>query len=836
MLAGTSRHKLALSLHLRPFIVIPVFSETATPVLGPPTEVPNGLLAYEIMTKQQLRALFVPPTIAEAVLEECRGGSLLSKLDFLCFAGGPLTKDAGNSLSQLVMLCQYYGATEMFQVQQLVPSRNDWAYLEWHPECKLEMRPTDIGDGSFELVLLRDTENEDRAAWMHLDDSEEFCTKDLFKRHPQKHQLWQFCGRRDDIVVLSNGEMFNPVPLEVLVSAHHLVQGALVIGQGRSQGILLVEPSAKTTDAERYGLVDSIWPIVENGNALMPTHGRISKSHIMITFKETPLSRIPKGTIMRKLSEQNYATEIERFYSQKRTYELPDSYVHEGLLQDSENVETFVRAILAGCTPLPTKLKVDDDIFLFGLDSLKIVEFVDNLKSGLEQSLGVSRFGWLTTKTIYNCPTIGKLVKTITQSLKSRSSPSIPKDNDLRRAEMAKITDSYVHGLQSASVSAMRHSAMRLSADDEGSRIVLTGSTGNFGSQILKALVSDTSVTCVYCLDRPSSLHLPSPIRASSKVISLKTDMLQPNIGLEETMSSLLQDTVDFIIHASYPVNFNYPLSSFDKTLETVVRLANWALTCRKGPRIIFISSISSVMNYTHLPTRKSSTIPEQLVDEYGAAAFMGYSESKLIAENILAQASTQHRARVSILRVGQIAGSSQEEPGSWPEREWFPALVKTSQSMHRVPGDLPNVDWIPSDLAADIVVELAKTDSTSEEDLRVYNIINPHWVQWSEIVQILLSLCGPDARVVTLQEWVDGLGQVTSNKIDLTERPALRIRDFFVTFCAETEGSVVQYAKESMLERSLTARSLRAIDLDRVKMFAQRWVSLQHGIDKPEM
>ena len=67
-------------------------------------------------------------------------------------------------------------------------------------------------------------------------------------------------------------------------------------------------------------------------------------------------------------------------------------------------------------------------------------------------------------------------------------------------------------------------------------------------------------------------------------------------------------------------------------------------------------------------------------------------------------------------------------------------------------------------------------------------------------------------------------------------EKPALRTRDFFVTLCAETEGSVVQCAQESMLERSLTARSLRVIDLDRVEMVAQRWLSLQHQIDKPEM
>jgi hypothetical protein len=35
---------------------------------------------------------------------------------------------------------------------------------------------------------------------------QEWRTKDLFKQHPSKPFLWKYSGRRDDIVVLSNGE------------------------------------------------------------------------------------------------------------------------------------------------------------------------------------------------------------------------------------------------------------------------------------------------------------------------------------------------------------------------------------------------------------------------------------------------------------------------------------------------------------------------------------------------------------------------------------------------------------------------------------------------------
>ena len=246
-------------LRQRPFThtltVNPIFSEASSPVLGPPQMPPSGKLLKVIMQHQKIRALYVPPMIPEQLLQEPGGLDFFRGLDFLCYTGGPFSPTAGRLLASVTELCPLYGSTEAFQVPQLVPSPEDWAYMEWNPYFKLEMQPSDDELGAYELVLFADETTENMSALNHnLPGVREWRTKDLFKPHPTKPSLWQYYGRRDDIIVLSNGEKFNPVPMELKVQSHHLLAGALVVGLGRSEPALLVETKASTEESERESL------------------------------------------------------------------------------------------------------------------------------------------------------------------------------------------------------------------------------------------------------------------------------------------------------------------------------------------------------------------------------------------------------------------------------------------------------------------------------------------------------------------------------------------------------------------------------------------------------
>lgn len=74
--------------------------------------------------------------------------------------------------------------------------------------------------------------------------------------------------------------------------------------------------------------------------------------------------------------------------------------------------------------------------------------------------------------------------------------------------------------------------------------------------------------------------------------------------------------------------------------------------------------------------------IKEQFVDA-SVAVGTGYSESKWVAEEILASTTCQTRLPTISIRLGQVAGSGS---GAWNVQEWVPSLIKSSLSLGRIP------------------------------------------------------------------------------------------------------------------------------------------------------
>ena len=339
----------------------------------------------------------------------------------------------------------------------------------------------------------------------------------------------------------------------------------------------------------------------------------------------------------------------------------------------------------------------------------------------------------------------------------------------------------------------------------------------------------DTPVATIYCLDRPNALRARRLGQVSEescgplKVDRLTVDLLQPQFGLTEDMYNLLSDNIDIVIHAAYPIDFNLTLSSFDLSLRAIVSICDWSLQCRKRPRLVFIPSISSVVNYAS-DSSQAPVVPEELVEDYNAAAPMGYGESKRIAENILGEAATQSGVPISILRVGQIAGSTQITDVAWPEKEWFLGLVKTCRNLKMVPEGLPNVEWIPVDYVARIIWELTLADM-QEDGLRVYNTVNPHPTSWSGLVPSVVAMCGPDTRVVSLHQWLGQLERTSApNEEDLQERPAHKILGLFnnLSHLGHSEGT--GYATRRLLEASANARGLEAVGHRWMETWGKQW------------
>lgn len=124
---------------------------------------------------------------------------------------------------------------------------------------------------------------------------------------------------------------------------------------------------------------------------------------------------------------------------------------------------------------------------------LRIVSALKNSKNPLVSKL-------IMQNTIYNYPSIRSLTEHIVALMNpegSVQSETVVIDEHVRVMEA--MIEKYSEGLESALDSP--------SIDNEDTKVVvlLTGSTGNLGSQILSLLLENRSVHRVYTLNRPST-------------------------------------------------------------------------------------------------------------------------------------------------------------------------------------------------------------------------------------------------------------------------------------------------------------------------------------------
>jgi thioester reductase-like protein len=760
-------------------VMLPIYYSNATLVMSPPTRPPTGNVVSEIMDHFPLKSIFCPPIIAEQLVQEPGGLEKCRSLNFLLYAGGPLSQAAGDALSKVTDVCQFYGQTETGAIQAFVPKREDWASLEWHPMQEARMEPSI--DGSFEMVMHRNPKLEGvRSISCNFPDVEVWRTKDLFKSHPSKPGLWRFHGRADDIIVLSNGEKFNPVPSETQIAAHPLVAGALIIGNSYPQAALILEPKEYLQDP--IALIEQVWPVIEQANEEAPGHARITRSMILVGSEDRPFERSPKGTVVRSSSGKKYDEDIAKLYTQDLSKDVQK--IKLGTTHDLDSIRHFVRDIVGAALP-SRSLSDEDDLFVLGLDSLQTTEIISCLKAGITADGTGSDVAWITARVVYQHPSINALSTMLHEQLAG------PKDSATTNSSASKDRKQKLERLTHKYIDTAIKAAKRYDQKQSNLHVLLTGSTGSLGTQILAKLASDPKVSKISCLDRSPEAQervtksLSSwPQSASldlSRVTFHQADFGQGGFGLDEDIFAELLDTVDVIIHNAWMVNFNHSVSSYEAVhIQGVHNFIGFSATSTLNARLVFISSISSVGNWhVEIPASGSGrkVVPETIPPTPAVAQTIGYAESKSVSEQILAAAIKNIGIRASIVRIGQIAGPIDEgNGGKWNEHEWFPLLLRTSKAVGKVPDAsmLDNVDWVPVDVVAATTVDIAF--SQNEQALQVYHLVNPSTATWADLLPSVQKLLGA-VQAVSLQEWVGELEKADS---DDATKPAVKILDFF--------------------------------------------------------
>jgi len=788
------------------------------------TEPTNGVISADtidrIISNLPVKAFFIPPSIVEELAKTPVTLNKLAACKYIITGGGSLSSQLGDVVNAVVPVRNVYGSTEGGIWAMVAPQKGkDWRTFKFPPELGTELR--EVTPGLYELFFVKKAQYK---RWQGLfytfPEDTEYSTKDLFAPHPTEPGRWLCVGRADDVVVLSNGEKVQPVDIEACISSHPAVQSALVVGNRRFHPAVLLElrgaPPATKEGIE--SLLDKIYAeVVEKANAASPSHARIFRSNMMLTVAGKPFLRTDKGTVKRPAMLRSYEKEIDEFYEQLEAEEAKALSSDMDIISP-QSIADSLRNIIN--VMLKKELTDDDNLFAAGFDSLLVFQVLGALRTAAERAkIDVT----LGPTIIYGNPTLEKLSRAFYAALHpGLSNGEDPVKSTFQLAE--DIIAKYTRDLP-----------------QDGDSVIVTGTTGSLGTYLLDTLVKNPTVKRIYCFNRSGDAEERqraafktkglTEIWPAKKVHFLTADLSKPDFGLGQGKYDVLLKGVTKIIHNQWPVNFNLDLSSFEPHIRGVRHLVDFAKKSRHGSAIFYISSVGSITKWD-----SDSPVPEKPIHDLSVAGTQGYSLSKLMAEMVLEQAVKVSGVDASICRVGQIAGPvTTGEKGEWSKQEWFPTIVESSKYLKMLPanlGTLDRIEWVPVDLLAEIVVELAGVgakkpahEELAEDELKVYHAVNPKLGYWQVIAPTILKKMPEGTKSVPWNEWVKALKDA-GRTATARELPGLKLLEFYEGLIMPEDVKITPFNLETGIttRKSETMRRLPPVSTDWVDLWLKQW------------
>lgn len=459
-------------------------------------------------------------------------------------------------------------------------------------------------------------------------------------------------------------------------------------------------------------------------------------------------------------------------------------------------------------------------MFEFGLDSLQVTNISKEINKYL---VSLGKPPGMEPRFVYSHPSISGLAHTLA-ALAEGKVPE-PRSTEKDTGKMQKLYELHTEGLVAPE---------KVSRPDHNDFVVLlTGSTGSLGSYILDALISETRVTHIYCLNRGSESlerqqksHAAKGLqRLTDKVTCLDADLSRDFFGLPSDTHSLLSRQVTHIIHNAWQVDFNLSLDFFAGQVSIVRRLVDFSVSSSAGALLFFISSISAVAGHT------GELVPERILEDWSAPTENGYGQSKLVSERIIDAAAKQAGVPGIVCRVGQVAGPTTPQ-GVWPKQEWFPSLIASSLHLGKLPdslGQMSTVDWIPVDILGRSLVELAigglealKTRPPGA-GATVYHAVNPKRTPWEELIGVVsrsLSAGAGPVQTVPLESWLEAL-RCSAEEADLTRNPAVKILDFYESLMT---GQELSFDTTVTVQHSPTLAGLDPVQVKWMETWLRQW------------
>ncbi|KAG1445794.1 hypothetical protein G6F56_009790 [Rhizopus delemar] len=464
-------------------------------------------------------AMTAPPLILEQMipfLKKTNDLSAVQHLKFVLFAGAPLKRESGNwFISHDVKVRNAYGSTEMGPVMcsDLSPDNKNWNSITpvWNtPGIKSSCFFEDAENGLKHFYTTGDCPMKAMNVSNRHDNG--FDSNDLFREDPDSPGSYLYVGRRDDTLIMENGEKTNPIPMENTIRQSPVVYQVAVLGHGYQCTSALIEIDMKV--AINYGpeeIIALVHEAVEDANNECPSHSVILPQMIKILPFNKSLPSTDKGTVIRKRAESMYKNLVETMY--KNFLEGPQKKTDSDTSTwSAEQTEYFLVQSAAQVLRLPESALRDHQksIFDLGLNSLTAIQ----LRNAISQN-----FNNVPQNFLFQHPSI----RSMREALMSDEQVDPAEVMEARYQQTQALAESYLERAKNDFPVAKND----YEAKKKDKVVLLSGATGSLGSFMLRHLLQDKSVKKVYCLIRGQDSQLDSRLLKAFESRHLDVSLLK---------------------------------------------------------------------------------------------------------------------------------------------------------------------------------------------------------------------------------------------------------------------------------------------------------------------
>ncbi|KGO57435.1 Male sterility, NAD-binding [Penicillium expansum] len=400
----------------------------------------------------------------------------------------------------------------------------------------------------------------------------------------------------------------------------------------------------------------------------------------------------------------------------------------------------------------PETINASDGFFRVGGNSILAMKL-----AGLAKSEGIK----LSVPDLFENKSLETLAFELDTSVHAEANATVPFfDWDLEAA----IPESLDDELQLCLTDGL-HRQNEPTVDKRGIEIILTGSTGHLGGEILRQLVGRADIRCIHCVAvrRPDQLAIPNwsaqdnfdwKTLFDQKVKVYQGDLSLPRVGLSEDEETILSNC-RAIIHCGALVSFvrSYDLMR-DINVGSTRYLAGLAVKASMAFHFISTVGVNCAPGQEHAIIEETS-VAEAHPPSDGAG---GYIASKWVSEVFLERVSARYGLPVSIHRPSNVVGPNASKD------DIINSLLDTCRRIGmvpRLPGWTGYFDLISAEAAASNIV------SSIEESIQVnHGIDSIGSVQYRHesggavipvdaLNSVIEKTEGRPIRLVDLDEWM---------------------------------------------------------------------------------